>query len=51
MSALVLDLALTNALRDLGIDPQEFITIYSATLPLYKAQLQPAGVSNKDIAR
>ena len=49
MSALVLDPVLTRALRELGINPQEYITIYNATLALYKAQLQSAGVSNKDI--
>ena len=51
MSTLVLDPALTRTLRDLGIDPQEYITIYNATFALYKAQLQLSGVSNKDIAR
>ena len=51
MSTLVLDTALSRALQDLGIDPQEYVTTNNATLAIYKAQFQPAGVRDKDIAR
>ena len=51
MSTLVLDPSPTRALHDLEVDPAEYLTMYNTMLALYKAQLGPASISDKQICQ